>query len=224
MGNGTTTYDSPVPVPVTGLGSGVRSITASNNHTCAVTTGGAAKCWGSNGYGQLGNGTATDSKVPVPVTGLGSGVTSITAGDYHTCAVTTGGAAKCWGDNWYGQLGNGTRSDSTVPVAVTGLGSGVTSITASTHHACAVTTGGAAKCWGTGYVGQLGDGTTTRSNVPVPVTGLSSGVALIAAGGWHTCAMTTGGAAKCWGANYYGQLGNGTRSDSAVPVAVRNPA
>ena len=107
-------------MPVTGLSSGVASITASYWHTCAVLVSGAATCWGMNLNGQLGNGTTTDSAIPVPVTGLSSGVASITPGGNHTCAVLVSGAAKCWGSGRGGQLGNG-GTDSTVPVTVTGL-------------------------------------------------------------------------------------------------------
>ena len=206
---------------MTGLGSGVRSITAGTGHTCAVLTTGAAKCWGDNTFGQLGNGTTAESSVPVTVTGLSSGVASLTAGTHHTCAVLTSGAAKCWGYNGYGGLGNGTYSaGSSVPVTVTGLSSGVVSITAGEFHTCAVLTTGAAKCWGYNGDGQLGNGTTTESAVPVQVTGLSSGVATITANYYHTCAVLTTGAAKCWGDNGYGELGNGTTTDSPVPVTV----
>ena len=218
LGNGSI-MDSVVPAPVTGLSSGVASITAGIRRTCAVLTSGAAKCWGYNVYGGLGNGTTIESHVPVPVTGLSSGVASITAGGYHTCAVLVSGAATCWGSNQDGELGNGTTTDSAIPVPVTGLSSGVASITASYWHTCAVLVSGAATCWGMNLNGQLGNGTTTDSAIPVPVTGLSSGVASITPGGNHTCAVLVSGAAKCWGSGRGGQLGNGG-TDSTVPVTV----
>ena len=221
LGNNSTT-DSKVPVAVSGLQSGVASLSGGNGHTCAVTTSDGAKCWGANSYGQLGNNSTTDSKVPVDVSGLTAGVASISAGGRSTCAITTSGGTKCWGANSTGQLGNNSTTDSTVPVDVNRLISGVASISVGFSHTCAITTAGGAQCWGAnGSSGILGNGTTTtQSLVPVDVSGLTSGVASISAGGDHTCALTTSGGAKCWGANVYGQLGNGTTTRSLVPVDV----
>ena len=188
-------------------------------HTCALTSGGAAKCWGFNGTGQLGTGTTSGSKTPVQVTGLTTGVTAITAGVMHTCAIAAGGAAKCWGFNSGGQLGNGTTTTSPTPLQVTGLATGVTAINADTWNTCAVASG-AAKCWGYNAGGQLGNGTTADSATPVQVSGLTTGVAAISAGLFHACALTVAGVAKCWGANADGQLGNGTTTDSLTPVSV----
>jgi alpha-tubulin suppressor-like RCC1 family protein len=170
------------------------------------------KCWGNNGAGQLGDGTTTDRDVPVDVLGLGSPAQSIAAGWAHTCALTIGGAVKCWGDNQYGQLGDGTTTNSLTPIDVVGLGSGVVAIDASFGDTCAVLDTGGLKCWGDNEYGQLGDGTTTDSHVPVDVSGLTSGVAAVSSGRWHACAITTAGGAKCWGANFEGEVATAPRS------------
>ena len=219
LGNNSTTQ-SKVPVDVFGLTSGVASLGAGYSHTCAVTASGGAKCWGYNTYGQLGNNSFTDSKVPVDVFGLTSGVASLGAGRSHTCAVTTSGGAKCWGYNSYGQLGNNSTFDSLVPVDVFGLTSGVASLEVGSHNACAVTVSGGAKCWGYNGNGQLGNNSTIDSLVPADVYGLTSGVASLEMGGYHTCAVTVSGGAKCWGYNANGQLGNNSTTQSSVPVDV----
>ena len=207
-GNDTTTRGM-LPVEVSGLTSGVTAISVGGTHTCALNRDGEVKCWGQNGSGQLGNGTTTPSSVPVTVVGLMRGVSAISAGGDHTCALTSGGGVKCWGANYQGQLGNGATADSSVPVDVSSLASGVSAISAGGSHTCALTSGGGVKCWGYNV-----------GNVPVDISGLASGVIAIAAGYIHTCALTNAGGVKCWGSNYVGELGNGSTTDSSVPVDV----
>ena len=206
----------PPPSDVGGLESGAVSISVGGRHACALTTEGGVKCWGANGHGQLGNGATSSSNDPVQVSGLTSGVTAISAGSRHTCAVHEG-AAKCWGSGRYGQLGNGSTSNSSTPVQVSGLTSGVTAISAGMRHACALTTEGGVKCWGANGHGQFGNGSTVNSSTPVQVSGLTSGVTAISAGSWHTCAMHEG-PAKCWGRNSNGELGVGHTSAASLPV------
>ena len=220
LGNGSGTQSS-TPVDVVGLASGVTAIAAGNRHTCAVTTGGGVKCWGTNEWGQLGDGSVTRRLSPVDVAGLASGVTAIAAGNVFTCAVTSAGGVKCWGGG--GLLGNGSGTSSFTPVDVVGLASGVTAIAAGNGHTCALTSGGSVKCWGTNATGQLGTGSisATLSLSPVDVVGLVRGVTAIAAGGaGHTCALTSGGSVTCWGDNVAGDLGNGTTTQSSTPVNV----
>ena len=208
------------PVQVSGLASGVQAIAAGGEHTCALTTGGGVKCWGANDYGQLGNNSTNTQHAPVNVSGLASGVVAISAGRFHTCAVTSGGGAKCWGANENGELGDGTQSERHVPVDVSGLASGVASIAAGQGHTCARTSGGGVKCWGSNSWGQLGDGSGSDRLTPVDVSGLASGATSIGVGSDHSCAVASAGRVLCWGSNQYGQLGNDTHADSLAPVFV----
>ena len=123
-------------------------VSAGAQHACALNVSGGVRCWGSNLHGALGDGTTTQSGVPVAVSGLSSGVAAVAAGGLSTCALTTGGGVDCWGDNSYGELGDGTTTDRHTAVAVSGLSSGVTAIMAGFHRSCALTSGGGVKCWG----------------------------------------------------------------------------
>ena len=221
VGDGTTVQRNS-PAGVSGLGAGVAYIATSRNGTasCAVTMAGAAKCWGTNLYGQLGDGTKVQRSAPVNVTGLASGVASIAMGQYHTCSLSTAGAVQCWGLNDYGQLGDGTQTDHLTPAPVTGLGSGVVALAAGDKHTCALTTAGAVKCWGWNRDGQIAAGNLAWTTTPITPTSLSGGVARITAGASHTCVVTTAGGAKCMGANARGQLGDTTETDRNVPVDV----
>jgi alpha-tubulin suppressor-like RCC1 family protein len=169
LGNDTTD-ESDVPTDVSGLTSGVASVSAGGLETCAVTTSGGAKCWGTDGDGELGNNSTTESDVPVDVSGLTAGVASISAGN-HTCAVTTTGGVKCWGLNLHGELGNNSTVGSLVPVDVSGLTSGVSTVSnaGTGSFSCALTSSGGAKCWGSNGNGELGNNSTTDSEVPVDV-------------------------------------------------------
>ncbi len=223
LGDGTTLTRTS-PVDVSGLSVGVTAISAggysgsSNSHTCAITAGGAAVCWGGNSSGRLGDGTTTNRATPVPVIGLSSGVTAISAGGAHTCAIQSG-QAKCWGAGGSGRLGYGSTSNQLSPVSVTGLANAV-SISAGGSHSCAQTSAGAAVCWGHNDSGQLGDGTKTDRSTPVGVQGLQQGVSSVIAGYYHTCALTSAGAVSCWGLNDKGQLGTGNTTDSSTPLFV----
>jgi alpha-tubulin suppressor-like RCC1 family protein len=143
---------------------------------------------------------------------------SLEAGGNHNCALTDMGGVQCWGANGSGQLGDGTVVDRLTPVAVSGLSSGVLSIAMGEMHSCGLTAVGGVQCWGRNNYGQLGDGTTIDRLTPVAVTGLSSGVQIIVAGAYFTCALMTAGDIRCWGINNFGQLGDGTITDRLTPV------
>jgi alpha-tubulin suppressor-like RCC1 family protein len=232
-----TTACSDTPVVVSGLSTGVSAVAAGGDFTCALTSGGGVECWGRNNWGQLGNGTTTDSSVPVAVSGLSSGVAAISAGNGTACALTSSGSVACWGLNALGQLGNGTISGpqtcdsspcSETPVPVSGLSSGVVAITVGNDHNCALAATQALECWGLNNYGQLGDGTMGGSatceaepcaDTPVPVSVLSSTVAAISAGDGFNCVLTSGGGVECWGWNGWYQLGDGSGDTSVVPVS-----
>ncbi len=223
LGNGSTT-DTTTAVSVNGL-SGVTSISAGLYHTCAIVSAGAVRCWGYNSSGQLGNNstTSTNASAPVSVSGIASGATALAGGGYHTCAIVSG-AERCWGYNFYGQLGDNSLSQSLVPITVSGLASGVTATTAGVYHSCAqVTVSGLheTKCWGDNIDGEMGLDDFPFQTQITPVVGLATGATALAKGPYaaHSCAIVNG-AAKCWGNNAYGELGNGTLVDSSVPVTV----
>ncbi len=194
------------------------SLAAGGNHTCAIVEDGRVRCWGWNYHGQLGDGTTERAPVATTVKGI-SGVVQLAAGSNHTCALTGDGAVTCWGENSFGQLGNGTQIGTLTPMA-SSFTAGVEAITAGDYHMCALLQTGALHCWGDNAYGQLGDGSTTTRTSPVTVSGLSSGVAGVDAGGIHTCAVLDTGGVKCWGYNGGGRLGNGSTATSYLPVNV----
>jgi alpha-tubulin suppressor-like RCC1 family protein len=205
------------------------TISAGTRHVCALATDSTAYCWGNNLAGQLGNGGTADTALPVAVSG-GLKFKSVIAGFDHSCALTAAGDAYCWGDNSVGQLGEPTTNQALDPTAVTG-GVIFLSITAGSEHTCGIGTGNTAQCWGQNASSQLGtssietctEGSTivACSHRPLPVT-TNQIFGYISAGGHHSCAITTGGTAYCWGDNSNGQLGTGNTSGSDVPVKVAN--
>ena len=209
------------PTPIDTLASGVTSLSVTNLHGCAVVSG-AARCWGDNSFGQLGDGSTSPSyTAAVAVNGLASGITQVSTGLWFSCALKTDHTVWCWGNNANGQLGSdpAINPTSNTPLQVTGLSTAI-AITAGQDHACALTQAGAMLCWGNNGQGQLGDGgLEPASFTPVQVSGLTSGVSAITAGGFHTCALV-GGGIQCWGFNSFGQLGNGSTSLSKTPVIV----
>ncbi len=207
--------NGPTPVQVTGLTSGVTAIAAGNETNFAIQNG-ALFGWGDNFHGEVGNGTPDNYILqPVPVTGMSSGVTAISAGNSHSLAVRSG-AAYAWGNNFFAGLGDGTTTERRTPVPVPGLTSGVTSVSAGTSHSLAVQNG-AVYAWGYNVDGQLGDGTSILRLQKTPElidpTDLHDIIA-VAAGGNSSYALSIDGSIWDWGNNQAGQLGLGNFQDT----------
>lgn len=228
-------FDDPSPL--------VAKVATGGAHSCALLDTGAVYCWGSNVYGQLGmmagddcvlsNGSNPCSKRPLLISSLAGtdAVSELALGDSHSCALFFSGKVKCWGRNNSGQLGDGTKTDRQSPAEVKGLPGACKAITARGNLTCALTESGAAYCWGDNRYGQLGessadtcqgygDNTYSCSTTPVAVRDLSGGVLAISAGVNHVCAQPADKTLRCWGYNGYGNLGNGTTTDSTTPLAV----
>jgi alpha-tubulin suppressor-like RCC1 family protein len=209
----------PVSSPVS-----FTTITTGQRHACALTSTGDAYCWGGGAWGQLGVGTPTSDcglelceTRPRKIENLT--FTTIAAGLQHTCGILTCGQAYCWGVNFSGTIGDSTMTEFyESPVAVAG-GHSFKSISGADDHTCAITTVGAAYCWGVNNEGQIGNDFESTTRFPLPVLG---GIVfeIIATGGAHSCALTPTGVAYCWGRNLEGELGNGSRDNSGVPIAV----
>lgn len=218
LGNGSTSMTQDTPVEVQAISSATQ-VSAGGEDTCALLSSGHIDCWGSNFYGQLGDGAEGNSHTPVEVQGK-SNATQVTAGYDHTCALLSGGHIECWLKNRSGQLGNGTVAKrQTTPVEPQGI-SDAAEVSAGFIHACALLSTGHVECWGLNNSGQLGNATVSElQDTPVEAQGISDATQ-ISDGGRHTCALRSGGAVDCWGSRFFGQLGNGPGGYSETPVQV----
>ena len=232
---------SPVAVAIKGVENAI-AVSTSGGYACAVISGGAIKCWGAdNLQGTLGSGTAGSMPlrgiIPAArVKGIDTAV-SVSAGYSHVCALLSNATVECWGENPYGELGNGPAGNSSPPsppVVVKGINN-ARAVSVGDSATCALLSDGTVKCWGWNELGQLGDGQSgTINETPVVVKNIADARA-ISMGGEHACAVLSGGQVKCWGENLHGQLGDGRRSHghaiswgnspkydfSPVPVEVR---
>jgi alpha-tubulin suppressor-like RCC1 family protein len=210
---------SSTPVQVSGLGANVAQISTGGAAACARKTDGSLWCWGYNQWGLIGDGTTVDRSTPVQVTALGNTVAEISVGDVFACARTIDGNVSCWGNNEYGQLGDGSTADHFTPAVVIGIGKPALQISANGRHACALRADLALACWGLNENGELGDGTTINRSTPVKVLVLPNTIAEVSAGINHTtCARVNDGRVGCWGLNDNGQLGDGTTTERHAPV------
>ncbi|HEV8247590.1 MAG TPA: DUF4215 domain-containing protein [Polyangiaceae bacterium] len=221
-------------LPALDLGGSATQVSAFFLHSCALLGGGVVKCWGNNYDGQLGLGDQNDRGdqagemgANLPAVDLAGTAIAVSAGAYHSCALLEGGSVRCWGSSDLGQLGLGdvlTRGDGAnemgANLPAVDLSGDVVAVSAGLFHTCALLEGGIVKCWGNNANGELGTGDTDRpgdepgemgSNLlPIDLDGVASAVV---AGWWHNCALLVGGTVKCWGSNYYSQLGIGDTDD-----------
>jgi len=209
-------------IPNLGIISASQNTNLLSGHSCNIQGGGSASCWGSNQFGQIGDGTTTDRHTPTTIDGFGSGRTAvgISAGGEHTCAILDDGSVSCWGSNQFGQIGDDSVTDRLLPVSIDLNGNkSATSITSGAFHTCAILDDGSVSCWGHSAKGQLGYGDTEFRRAPTPTMSLGTSRSAIALslGTYHTCALLDDGGVKCWGDNEYGQLGDGTEIDSYSP-------
>jgi alpha-tubulin suppressor-like RCC1 family protein len=226
----------------------VTQVALGAQHSCALIADGTARCWGLNDHGQLGDGTTSTRILPVVVKSSASknlsGITQLGPdGIGNMCALLVDGTARCWGDNGFGQLGDGTTTNRLFPVPVkNAAGNGsltdITRLAAAGQYTCARVVDGSVRCWGANDIGELGDGTTTHRKLPVVVKGIGgagtlTGVVQLAGGDDITCAVLVGGGSRCWGDNNFGELGIGTAVGpqnctgtpcSTTPVVVKNTA
>ncbi|MFJ8013799.1 hypothetical protein [Streptomyces sp. NPDC096339] len=235
LGDGTTVTHSRTPVRVCGSGpcpsplDHVVAVSGGAGHSLALRADGTVIAWGNNTSGQLGDGTRAARATPVRVCAPGevppcenflTNITAVAAGAFHSLALRADGLVFAWGENFAGQLGDGTHNPSNTPIPVGGLDN-ITAIAAGALHSLALRTDGTAHAWGGNEFGQLGDGTNTDRDTPVPVLGFPIVSAIAAgSGGVHSLARQTDGTVIAWGLNESGQLGNGTNTSSNMPVQV----
>ena len=212
LGNGTS-VDSTTPVEVSGITTAA-DVALGGAHSCALLTDGKVMCWGLNSEGQLGDASSTNNDSPVEVYGLSTAL-GISLGESHSCARLTDGKVMCWGDNSYSQLGNGVNVDSSIPQEVSGITT-ATRIALGSFHSCALLADGKVMFWGEWKEppgGRQIISSQYTSSTPVEVYGLATATS-IALGGLHSCALVADGKVMCWGDNEFGQLGDGTLTDS----------
>jgi alpha-tubulin suppressor-like RCC1 family protein len=226
LGDRTSNNYAVEPQDVYGLPSDVVSVALGQEHTCAVLSSGAVKCWGIGAHGE--NGSGTTQTAPLTVNGVASAL-SIAAGWGHTCALLARGEVKCWGQNWAGQLGLGYADSNghSLPMTAYGLSDGAGWITAGLGHTCVTMNDGSSKCFGWNNFGQLGNGSSDAGSTNPPLyvaypstSGPERWSVGLAAGSRQGCAFAPGPRLVCWGHNLDGEVGDGTTTLRPSPVLV----
>lgn len=224
LGHGTPGTDEFAPVRVAGGATNWSSVDAGGYHTCGLRADGRLYCWGRDVNGQLGDGGVNANQpTPVEVAGAATDWTSVSAGDWHTCATNADRRLFCWGLDLVGALGDGAAaSEQPAPVEVAGGKTDWRNVSAGGDHTCARRAGGRLFCWGDDNHGQLGnDNAHNNATEPVEVFGLDTRWRPPSAQGDDTCAPRRGGRLFCWGSDHDSQLGNGGKNvDQPVPVPV----
>jgi alpha-tubulin suppressor-like RCC1 family protein len=205
------------PIKVRGMSEAV-AVEVGDDHACATKKDGTLWCWGNNEEGELGYGGDGQNKLaPAAVSGMGSGVVSLGMRDQYTCASKDDGSLWCWGDP---KPSVGANGHLLTPVQMTGMTARQVAVGRS-DYACAIKPDESLWCWGNNEHGQLGDGTVESKSAPVQVTGMGSGVRSVATGAAYACAAKTDGSLWCWGANWVGQLGDGSTTQRNTPGALK---
>ena len=211
--------DSNIPVKVNNSSStlpekSVKYVALGSYHSAAITKDGSLYMWGYNNYGQLGNGSTTNSYTPVKIM---ENVAAVSLGSYHSAAITKDGSLYMWGYNNYGQLGNGSTTNSYTPVKIM---ENVAAVSLGSYHSAAITKDGSLYMWGYNNYGQLGNGSSGNYEKSVSPIKIMENVAAVSLGCWHSAAITKDGSLYMWGYNNYGQLGNGTTNNLTRPQRI----
>lgn len=220
VGDGVGGNTKTTPVSVVGLPSDITSIKAGSAHTCATSASQGLMCWGSNAFGQLGDGTVTDRPSAIKVSNVANDITHVAMGTYHTCARSSSQGLACWGNNGFGQIGDGSTANRLIPVSVYGAANDIIALGAGQQHTCAMSTTQGMTCWGNNTYGQLGNGSNSSISVPASVSNAAWDISIIEGGIGHTCAYSPTEGVKCWGRNHLGQLGDNTTTNRQVPTSV----
>ena len=220
LGDGSDITNRNVPGQIYGGGNTWAAVSAGFAHTAALKSDGTLWTWGFNYDGQLGDGSNTNRNTPTQVSGGRKAWVAVSAGAMHTVALKSDGTLWTWGNNDFGQLGNGNFRARRGPRQVSGGGHTWAAVAAGWGHTAALKSDGTLWIWGDNASGQLGDGSNTNRNTPVQVSGGENTWVAVAAGGNHTVALKLDGTLWGWGWNDTGQLGDGSYTDRNIPVQV----
>ena len=234
LGDGTTTMAN-IPICISDIPTNplnrvkIKEISAGDSHTVAIDEDGKVYAWGANVRGQLGDGTNNRSNIPICISDIATNLVNIkeiSAGEDHTVAIDEDGKVYAWGDNDWGQLGDGTNNRSNIPICISDIATNlvnIKAISAGGDHTVAIDENGKVYAWGYNGNGQLGDGTNNRSYIPICISDISTNlvnIKEISAGRYHTVAIDEEGKVYAWGDNRIGQLGDGTTNDINVSICI----